>query len=141
MLIIIEDAFKDISQDNEKIITSMIINNYVKQKVIAPTIKKKYSKEHLADLIMITALKRVLSTAEIVLVLNDLKDGRDTEEAYGVFCAAFESCIRGETDKAAEAECPELTMLALKSLAGKIQFDMVAAQRAEKSAPGHVITE
>lgn len=129
VLIIIEDVFKDITPEGEKVITATIINNYVKQKVIAPTVKKKYSKEHLADLIMITALKRVLSTSEIVLVLQDLKNGKDTQAAYGVFCAAIESCLRGQDSKTADSGCPEFSMLALKSLVNKIQFDMIAELR------------
>ncbi len=124
VLIIVESAVKAITPENEKIITPMMINNYVKQKVITPTVKKRYSKEHLADLIMITMLKRVLSTAEIVLVLNDLKGGGDTKPAYETFCAAVESCLREEQ---VELDCPQISLLAVKSLAYKIRFDLASS--------------
>jgi Domain of unknown function (DUF1836). len=48
----------------EKIITSMMINNYVKQKVVEPPIKKRYNRSHLAYFFVICIMKRVLSISE-----------------------------------------------------------------------------
>ena len=45
----------------EKSITASIINNYVRMKVMSPPVKKKYSRMHLASLIMICVLKQSLS--------------------------------------------------------------------------------
>lgn len=45
----------------EKILTKAMVNNYVKQKVMAPPTKKKYGRTHVAQLLAICALKQVLS--------------------------------------------------------------------------------
>lgn len=56
--------FSAISND-DKIITPTMINNYVKQKIIPAPVKKKYSKMHLAYLIIICILKQSLSISTI----------------------------------------------------------------------------
>ena len=45
----------------EKAITASIINNYVRMKVMPPPVKKRYSRVHLAYLIIICTLKQSLS--------------------------------------------------------------------------------
>jgi len=51
--------------DNDKILTKTMINNYAKAKIFPSPIKKKYSKMHIMLLIMIYHLKSVLSIADI----------------------------------------------------------------------------
>lgn len=55
--------------EEEKAITASIINNYVRMKVMPPPVKKKYSRVHLASLIMICTLKQSLSISCIQRVL------------------------------------------------------------------------
>ena len=45
--------------EDDKIVTSTMINNYVKAKLVSPPIKKKYSREHVAYFTVICFLKRV----------------------------------------------------------------------------------
>ena len=45
--------------DNEKTVTSTMINNYVKQKIITPPVKKKYDRSHVCNLFIILLLKKV----------------------------------------------------------------------------------
>ncbi len=52
-----------------KIITPSIINNYVKMGIIPPPEKKKYSRIHLAYLIMVCSLKQSLSIATIKKII------------------------------------------------------------------------
>lgn len=54
---------------SDKIITSSIINNYVRMKLMPPPVKKKYSRQHLAYLIMICTLKQSLSISYIQKML------------------------------------------------------------------------
>ena len=49
---------------DERSITASIINNYVRMKVIPPPLKKKYSRVHLAYLVIICTLKQSLSRSE-----------------------------------------------------------------------------
>lgn len=118
-------------------VSAAAINNCVKQKLLAPTVKKKYGRSHLADLVVLFLLKRVLSTAEQLPVLEVLKQGRTPEEAYDLFCAELEYHLNaGESP--APAECPPLVRAALQALAGKLRFELLLAQTlpaAEADAP------
>ena len=51
----------------DKILTKTMINNYAKNDLLPPPIKKKYSKEHMMILIMIYYLKGILSFQDIVI--------------------------------------------------------------------------
>lgn len=59
----------------EKLITPSMINNYVKLGIVPPPIKKKYSKIHIAYLIIICSLKQVMPIADIKILIDEkLKD-------------------------------------------------------------------
>lgn len=73
----------------DKILTKTMINNYTKNDLLPPPIKKKYSREHMMILIMIYYLKGVLSFNDIQELLEpitsryfDKKDGFDLEDIY-----------------------------------------------------------
>ncbi|MBR3705267.1 MAG: DUF1836 domain-containing protein [Oscillospiraceae bacterium] len=55
--------------EEDKAITASIINNYVRMKIMPAPVKKKYSRIHLACLIMICTLKRSLSISCIQRIL------------------------------------------------------------------------
>ena len=57
------------SGGDERSITASIINNYVRMKVIPPPLKKKYSRVHLAYLVIICTLKQSLSISCIQRML------------------------------------------------------------------------
>lgn len=58
--------------DNKKFITASMINNYVKLNIIPAPVKKKYSKEHIAYLLIVCTLKQTLDMATIKKILpND----------------------------------------------------------------------
>lgn len=66
--------FSAVSND-DKIITPTMINNYVKQKIIPAPVKKKYSKMHLAYLIIVCILKQTLSISMISKIIpSDLNE-------------------------------------------------------------------
>ena len=58
----------------DKILTKTMINNYTKNDLMPPPIKKKYSKEHVLLLIFIYYFKGVLSINDIHAVLKPLTD-------------------------------------------------------------------
>ena len=58
----------------DKILTKTMINNYAKNDLLPPPVKKKYSKEHMIILIMIYYLKGVLSFSDIQQLLKPLTD-------------------------------------------------------------------
>ena len=65
----------------EKAITASIINNYVRMKVMPPPVKKRYSRVHLAYLVIICTLKQSLS---ISCVQRSLPVGGDLRLPGGV---------------------------------------------------------
>lgn len=72
-------------------VTTSMVNNYVKHKIIKKPIKKKYDREHLASVIVITLLKQVFSIDEIKtgtdLMLKLYPPGR----SYDMFCQIIEN--------------------------------------------------
>jgi DNA-binding transcriptional MerR regulator len=58
--------------DDEKILTKTMINNYAKGKLIFPIQNKKYSKEHLILISLIYQLKGALSINDINVMLNGI---------------------------------------------------------------------
>ncbi len=58
----------------DKIMTKTMINNYAKNDLLPPPVKKKYSKEHMLVLIFIYYFKNILSIGDIQNLLNPLTD-------------------------------------------------------------------
>lgn len=59
--------------ETDKILTKTMINNYAKNDLLPPPIKKKYSKDHLILLIVIYYLKNILSISDIQTLIEPLK--------------------------------------------------------------------
>ena len=118
--IAIGDALGPFLSCQEYALTATMVNNYVKQRLITPPEKKKYSPLHVSRLIMITLFMRVLSLGEISALLDDLFAGRDPQTGYDLFCQALEDTIQGQP---CPADCPPLLAAALRSLAGKLEFE------------------
>lgn len=75
--------------DADKILTKTMINNYAKNDLLPPPLKKKYSKNHLLVLIYIYYLKNILSINDIQTLLAPLtnkyfsaSDGLTLEDIY-----------------------------------------------------------
>jgi hypothetical protein len=73
----------------DKILTKTMINNYAKNDLLPPPIKKKYSKEHMLLLIFIYYFKGILSIGDIQKLLApltekyfDRKSGLKLEDIY-----------------------------------------------------------
>jgi len=58
----------------DKILTKTMINNYAKNDLLPPPIKKKYTKEHVMVLIFIYYYKGLLSISDIQTLLKPLTD-------------------------------------------------------------------
>lgn len=71
-----EDHLRDFTRhpEEDKILTKTMINNYVKNKVLIPPVKKKYGKDHLLLLVMIFYMKSVLSISDISQVVSPVAD-------------------------------------------------------------------
>lgn len=60
--------------EEDKILTKTMINNYAKNDLLPPPVKKKYSKEHVLVLIFIYYFKGILSIGDIQALLNPLTE-------------------------------------------------------------------
>ncbi len=58
----------------DKILTKTMINNYAKNDLLPPPIKKKYSKEHVLVLIFIYYFKGILSISDIQTLLQPITE-------------------------------------------------------------------
>ena len=58
----------------DKILTKTMINNYAKNDLLPPPVKKKYSKEHVLLLIFIYYFKGILSISDIQQLLSPITD-------------------------------------------------------------------
>ena len=58
--------------DEDKILTKTMINNYAKNNLLPPPIKKKYTKDHMLLLIFIYYFKNFLSINDIKTILSPL---------------------------------------------------------------------
>lgn len=87
VLVPLKDSKKD------KFITKTMINNYVKQGILKPPVNKKYSKSHIAKLIVICILKHVYSINDINSLIKLALETSGIELSYNKFCILLEKCI------------------------------------------------
>lgn len=79
---------------DEKIITKTMINNYVKLGIMPAPEKKKYSKSHIAYLMVICILKQVYSIGDIGKLISETIAYFELSKAYNRFCANIEVSIK-----------------------------------------------
>ncbi|HWS30810.1 MAG TPA: DUF1836 domain-containing protein [Clostridia bacterium] len=94
VLIVLEGGLSLFSEKAELATTSTMINNYVKLKLLTPPVNKKYSKEHIAKLMMICVLKREFSMSEVAGLFELITENRGIDEAYDLFCEELEYSLK-----------------------------------------------
>lgn len=78
----------------EKAITASIINNYVRMKVMPPPVKKRYSRGHLAYLIIICTLKQSLSISCIQRMLPEDHSEAAAQALYEDFVRQYRDAVQ-----------------------------------------------
>ena len=104
------------SGDGERLLTSSMINNYVKDGVLPRPESKKYSRNHLAMLLMICMLKSVLSLPEIHNILEGMTAGKGVEDLYPAFTTIHRQAMQeaaSRIDAAREQDTAALYQLAM----------------------------
>ncbi|MGI6269658.1 MAG: DUF1836 domain-containing protein [Candidatus Howiella sp.] len=81
------------SGESEKILSPSMVNNYVKQKVLPPPLNKRYTREHVAYLLCICILKKVLSISQIQRLLDLQRQSWPVETVYDRFCGEVEAAL------------------------------------------------
>ena len=86
-------------REDDKILTKTMINNYTKNNLLPPPVKKKYSKEHLYVLTFIYYFKNLLSISDIQTLLNPLTEqffeGNETGSLDDIYKQIYNLC-KGE---------------------------------------------
>lgn len=95
--------------DTDKVITSFMINNYVKAELVKPPVGKKYSREQIGYFFAICAVKQILSMQEIKLLFNmDEKVSPDKDKLYEFFRQVQSDNIK-HASKAVQAKIDIIT--------------------------------
>ena len=102
--------------DDYKVLTKTMINNYAKAKLLMSIKNKKYTKEHLILMSLIYELKGSLSISDIKYLLNNIvskyenKEEYDLRGLYNTFlevnsedCKKFEESVAEKVDSLKEA--------------------------------------
>lgn len=78
------------------LLTKTMINNYVKHKVMPAPIKKRYNRSHLAYIISITILKRIMSIPNVSRGIEAALDKNDSdiEKTYDTFVFYLEDSLK-----------------------------------------------
>ena len=66
--------------NEDKVLTKTMINNYAKNDLLPPPVRKKYSKDHLILLIFIYYFKNILSINDIQTLLGPVKERFHTSD-------------------------------------------------------------
>ena len=114
-------------------LTPSMINNYVKDGVLPRPEKKKYSRDHLALLLVICTLKSVLSLPQIDAIIRGLTEGLTVEEQYPAFVGAHEKSLEEVTER--------LRSAATRDKAGKYRLAVQLAleANARRTAAARII--
>lgn len=129
-------SFQDAPKN--KLLTSSMINNYVKDKVLERPQQKKYSKEHLAMLTIICMLKPVLAIPDVANLLRYLLDDESKEAVYMEFCdsqsAALTEVCRRVLETSRQGESALVRLAAILSIEANVR--RTAAERIVRELVG-----
>jgi Domain of unknown function (DUF1836). len=132
-------------RSDNPLLTSSMINNYVKDGVLPRPEQKKYSREHLAMLTVICMLKQVLSIQDVSWLIKTLLKDASESEMYDRFRTAQSAALQ-EVCERVESAAPqgeaELTRLAIelsveanarRTVSERILKELSDRERKEKS--------
>ena len=80
--------------DGEKLLTPAMINNYVKMGAMPAPIKKKYTKAHIAHLLIICFLKQVLPISLICEIIKSYLGVYSESEMLNAFSSEYEEILK-----------------------------------------------
>ncbi len=87
--------------EENKTITPSIINNYVKLGLVPAPVKKRYSKIHLAYLLIICILKKIMPINAVMKIIECQTQKYPIEDVYDHFCEEQERSLLSVIKKTA----------------------------------------
>lgn len=103
----------------EDALTPSMINNYVKHEILPPPEKKRYSKTHLAYLVVICLMKRQLSISTIGTIIKEETKKCGIEEFYNSFVTLYQNEIKTTVDSIKEDDVQALALTLTVSASAK----------------------
>lgn len=124
--------------DGAKVITPSIINNYVKLGIVPSPVKKRYSRTHLAYLIMVCTLKQILPIPTVQTLISRKVQKFQIDSVYNSFCEEQETVLRRALSDAAKrfADCGDYSFVL-----EDISLSMAVSANAEKAVAEKIILE
>lgn len=118
--------------EEDKLLTKTMINNYIKDRLLMPAVKKKYTKEHVVLMIILYELKQVLTIGDIkdlfsTMIKEEKVDAEVLREVYQMYLD-----FKGEGASKFTEEVMDINayieekMKTLESLDAEIDTDKVA---------------
>lgn len=93
---------KPLTINNDKLITTSMINNYVKAELLPAPDGKKYTKDHLTKLLVIGSIKQILSISETGDLLFS-QANNDKKMLYQLFLETQKSAVQSICTEAINA--------------------------------------
>lgn len=94
VIALMEKYLSDTSTQETKLITPSMINNYVKLGMMPAPVKKKYSREHLAYLVIICSLKQVMPIANIKVMIDKKLQKNTIAETLDFYSNLYDFAFR-----------------------------------------------
>ena len=99
VIYILENNLSIFNKDiDSPLITPSMINNYVKQHILKPPVKKKYNRSHLSYLFVICVFKRLMSLSQIRGSITMTRRLFSVEDGYNLFCDQLEKALKNAFD-------------------------------------------
>lgn len=110
-------------------LTASMVNNYVKAGVMPAPVRKKYTRTHLAHLLMVCILKQSLPLSVVKRMLAEECAAKPVQEFYNEFCGLFESSVRTTAETYGREEEEKDPSSVLCSAALRAQAEQALALR------------
>ena len=103
-----------INYKEDDLLTSAMVNNYIKDGLVPRADGKRYGPVHLGYLTAVCAMKKVLSVKDMRAMLDSVPDSKEPEAIYNYFNRALDAAL-SEAAANLDADTPEeeLPQLAL----------------------------
>ena len=113
--------------EEDKLLTKTMINNYAKDRLLMPAKKKKYTREHIILMILLYELKQILTISDIkelfgTIVKDDQVDAEKLEEIYLIYLSLKKQGINDFKDQVDKVNISLEEQLGQSNLKDSIEF-------------------
>lgn len=122
-------------KEPEPHLTSSMVNNYVKSKLVPAPVKKRYGREHVSQLVWVCLLKQVMDLKDIDAFFKAVLENVPLAQAYDGFCDDVEALLGTEGKPSLPLD--ELVLAAAQAVAARVRLlELVAQVRPANPKPG-----